>query len=82
MGSACGNHTARPTAGLPPPEYQTTSVCTESVSAGIIDIVEFRAPACNPVVALLAPTGEDETVSNATLGVVTNGTYGPHPYGQ
>jgi hypothetical protein len=52
------------------------------VSAGIIDIVEFRAPACSPAVALLAPTGEDETVSNATLGVVTNGTYGPHPYGQ
>jgi hypothetical protein len=40
----------------------------------MIASVEFRAPASSPPVALVAPTGEDETVSNATLGVVISGT--------
>jgi hypothetical protein len=68
--------------GLSPPEYQTASVCTASVSPEIIDKVEFLAPACSPPVALVAPTGDEETVSNETMGVVISGTYGPHPYGQ
>ena len=33
----------------------------------------------NPVVALLAPTGFGETVCRETIGVLTSGTYGPHP---
>src|SRR4030095_1876650 len=43
----------------------------------MMDKVEFLAPACRPPVALLAPTGEGETVSNPTLGVEISGTYGP-----
>jgi hypothetical protein len=37
------------------------------------------APAINPVVALLAPTGFGETVCRDNIGVVTSGIYGPHP---
>ena len=35
------------------------------------------APAINPVVALLAPTGLGETVCRDTIGVVTSGTFSP-----
>jgi hypothetical protein len=39
-----------------------------------MESVEFLAPAINPVVAVVAPTGEGETVCRETLGVVTSGT--------
>src|SRR6266404_5909073 len=73
IGSGRGNRTAGEISGLPPPEYQTTTVWTASVFPGVSARVEFRAPACSPPVALLAPTGEEETVSNATLGVEISG---------
>jgi hypothetical protein len=74
IGSGRGKRTAGETSGFPPPEYQTTWVCTASGLLSIIERVELRAPACSPPVALLAPTGEDETVSKPTLGVVMSGT--------
>jgi hypothetical protein len=51
----------------------------ESVFAGKVSRVEFLAPAFKPVVALLAPTGEGETVWRETMGVVTSGTKGAQP---
>src|ERR1700751_1734760 len=80
--SGCGNPTAGDTSGLPPPEYHTTCVCTASGFPSTIDSVELRAPACNPPVAFEAPTGDGDTVSNPTFGVVMSGTYGPQLYGQ
>src|ERR1700722_2083554 len=41
------------------------------------DSVALVAPATFPQVALLAPTGDGETVLRVTDGVVTNGTNGP-----
>jgi hypothetical protein len=54
----------------------------ELVDPSICERVLFVAPAINPVVALLAPTGFGETCWKETIGVLNSGTNGPHPYTQ
>jgi hypothetical protein len=42
-------------------------------------MVELVAPAVNPPVALVAPTGDDDTVWKEIMGVLTRGTNGAQP---
>src|SRR5437667_8242586 len=67
--------------GVVPPEYQTGWVYSALTLLVIISSVEFRAPACSPAVALLAPTGDVVgTDCREISGVVNMGTSGPYPY--